>query len=129
MGAAPVLARQDGEADVTQQNGVRRSPPGDVQAVLRDGRAAHGSAMVLRLAARPDGGPAGVTVIASRKVGGAVTRNRAKRRLREAIRRVEVPVGIDVVVVARGAALTAPLPSLVSELDGLLARAAGGAAS
>lgn len=112
----------DGEAEVTQQNGVRRSPPRDVQAVLRDGRAAHGSAMVLRLAAREDTSPAGVTVIASRKVGGAVTRNRAKRRLREALRCVDVPAGVDLVVVARGAALTVPLPSLVSELDALLGR-------
>jgi ribonuclease P protein component len=112
----------DGEAELTQQNGVRRSPPRDVQAVLRDGRAAHGSAMVLRLAARADDSPPGVTVIASRKVGGAVTRNRAKRRLREALRCVEVPAGVDLVVVARGAALTVPLPNLVSELDALLER-------
>lgn len=105
-------------------NGARRTPPRDVQAVLRDGRAAHGSAMVLRLAARQDPAPAAVTVIASRKVGSAVTRNRAKRRLREAVRQVTLPAGADVVVVARGAALTAPLPDLVGELEALVRRVA-----
>lgn len=40
-------------------------------------------------------------MIASKKVGDAVRRNRAKRLLREAARRVPWTAGLDVVLVAR----------------------------
>lgn len=54
-----------------------------------------------------------VAVVSSRAIGGAVQRNRARRRLREAIRetlrsRVEPAHGADLVVVARPAALDVP---------------------
>ncbi|MBI5537930.1 MAG: ribonuclease P protein component [Deltaproteobacteria bacterium] len=50
---------------------------------------------------RPDTGRVGITV--SRKVGTAVVRNRARRLVREALRRMPelVPAGIDMVVVQR----------------------------
>ena len=41
-----------------------------------------------------------VGIVASRRVGGAVTRNRAKRRLREALKRVELRQDTAYVVVA-----------------------------
>ncbi len=41
-----------------------------------------------------------VGVVAGRKVGGAVARNRAKRRLREAAARVRLQDGVDYVVIA-----------------------------
>lgn len=63
-------------------------------------------------------------VIASRKIGGAVTRNRAKRRLREALRAAALPQGIDFVVIARAAALTTPLPQLRDEVEALCGRVA-----
>ena len=50
-------------------------------------------------------GPLRLGVVASRRVGGAVTRNRAKRLLREVFRRrrPHQEVSADVVLVARGA--------------------------
>ncbi len=45
-------------------------------------------------------GPARVGVVAGRRVGRAVVRNRAKRRLREALARAELPAGSSYIVVA-----------------------------
>ena len=59
--------------------------------------------------------PSRVCVIASSKaVGFAVRRNRAKRRLREIFRRQQarVPAGCDLLLIARAAILTSPLPDL-----------------
>jgi ribonuclease P protein component len=59
--------------------------------------------------------PPRVCVIASTKaVGGAVVRNRAKRRLREVFRLQQhhVPAGCDLLLIARLAATTWPLPEL-----------------
>lgn len=57
------------------------------------------------------------TVSAGRKVGGAVDRNRAKRRLRDAVRAVGLPGGLDVVAVARPATLTVAFPELVEQVQ------------
>ncbi|MDP2623730.1 MAG: ribonuclease P protein component [Actinomycetota bacterium] len=58
-------------------------------------------------------GPPRVACVAGRGVGGAVRRNRAKRRLREALRRVPLRDGCDYVVVASGAVTEAPFEVLV----------------
>lgn len=52
-----------------------------------------------RSASRDD--PPRMAVVASRKVGGAVARNRAKRLIREAGRQLKWKRGTDVVVIAR----------------------------
>jgi len=53
-------------------------------------------------------------IIASRRFGGAVDRNRAKRRIREVFRRnrASLPKGIDLVVLPRTALLKASFSSL-----------------
>lgn len=56
---------------------------------------------------------------ASKKIGNAVTRNRAKRRLRAAASQV-LPLlgrpGHDYVLVARGTAVARPFPALLSDI-------------
>lgn len=61
----------------------------------------------------------------SKRVGGAVVRNRVKRRLREAMRRMfsEVPPGWDIMIIARPAAANSTYNALVTELRQLLTRA------
>jgi len=63
-------------------------------------------------------------VVATRRVGGAVERNRAKRILREAWRQVspQVTGDIDAVLVAREAIRDATTQDLVSEMTELLPR-------
>jgi len=66
---------------------------------------------------------------ASRKVGGAVQRNRAKRRLRAAVRAVmpgRVLPGFDYVLVARTAVLTCRYADLEADLCSALAELAKG---
>jgi ribonuclease P protein component len=80
---------------------------------------------VLHLAAGDDPDrPARVGFVVSRAVGSAVTRNRVKRRLREAVRvRVdELPGGALLVVRARPPAAHAAWPELQGDLTQSLAR-------
>ena len=87
----------------------------------------HGRYMVLFLRAAPDASRR-LGVVASRRVGNAVERARAKRRLREAFRRhrdaFTAPGTDDIVLVARRAILHAPWPAVVADLLHL-ARQAG----
>jgi len=61
----------------------------------------------------------------SRRVGGAVVRNRVKRRLREVMRRrlASIAHGHDLVVTARPGAASASVAALDQEIGALLARA------
>ena len=84
------------------------------------GRSLHSRRVVLFLA--PGSGE--VAVVASRRVGGAVQRNRARRILREAWREVAPTAGDenDVVIVAREAIRGAKTQDLVAEMKELLRR-------
>lgn len=68
-------------------------------------------------------------IIASRKLGNAVTRNRAKRRVRALFRSLEPDAvharghsGIDLVIIPRRELLHTPFATLERELMGALAR-------
>ncbi|MBI4340568.1 MAG: ribonuclease P protein component [Chloroflexi bacterium] len=58
-----------------------------------------------------------------RRVGGAVVRNKVKRRLREIVRQLPVKAGWDVVFIARPASAGAPFLQLGEAATDLLTRA------
>lgn len=93
------------------------------------GRRARVTAATVAARPRDDEGAARIAVVAGRRIGGAVQRNRAKRRLRAALRQVGVPRGHDVVVTAAPSALCIPFATLCAELADALGRAAHGRGS
>ena len=117
-------AKSEPRADRGLKRGQRLTAARDFEATFRGGQCWHGRYMVLWLREGP--GAAGrLGVVAGRKVGGAVERNRAKRRLREVYRlnRQRLRPGYDVVLVARRAIGSAPWGELVAELMALAKRA------
>ena len=81
--------------------------------------------VILQAAPRPDDGEAPLRVgyTASRRVGNAVARNRAKRRLRAAAASVlarQGRTGTDYVLVARGETGTRRYAELLADLEGAL---------
>lgn len=80
-------------------------------------RRRHGDLTLVR-ARSGEEGVTRVAVVAGRRVGNAVVRNRAKRRLREALRRVDLPLGEHIAVVAGPTVPTVPFDRLVGWLEG-----------
>jgi ribonuclease P protein component len=92
---------------------------------VRAGFRASKGGVLVEARRREADGAIGVGFTASKKVGGAVERNRAKRRLREAARRLlpehGLP-GVDYVLVARQQTPSAPWPALLDDLGNALIR-------
>ena len=121
------------DTDIATLDRLRRR--GDFLRVARGAKWAT-PGLILQAAPRPrhadpknPGAPAdtapriGFTV--SRKVGGAVERNRARRRLREAARLVmpsKARPAIDYVLIGRHTTLSRPWPLLVQDLETALSR-------
>jgi ribonuclease P protein component len=85
------------------------------------------TSFVLQARPRGDDCPARFGFTVSRKVGTAVERNRARRRLRDVVRRsdaADVAAGHDYVLVARRAALTLPFDRLMAEFKAAARRVA-----
>lgn len=82
---------------------ARLSRSGDFDRVIRRGRSHASRELVLYVFPRSGEGETRLGLSVSRKVGGAVQRNRVKRLLREAFAQEQnaLPNGTDVVVVAR----------------------------
>jgi ribonuclease P protein component len=96
----------------------------DFKDIARNARRWTGSCFVLQAKKRPNpDDPFRFGLTASRKVGNAVVRNRAKRRLREVVRAAalaaraaQTPLkGYDVVIIARTATATADYTLLQSD--------------
>lgn len=62
-------------------------------------------------------------VSATRKLGGSVVRNHAKRVVREVFRQADVPGGLDIVVIPRAALLEAAYQAVEAEFRYALRRA------
>lgn len=95
--------------------------------VVRRGRRVRRGGIVLAYRRR-DGGLPRIGLVVGRRVGGAVVRNRAKRRLRAALRHAELPEATDYVVIAAPAVVTAPFEDLcgwVTEAVAAMVPAAG----
>jgi ribonuclease P protein component len=82
---------------------VRLSRSADFDRVFRHGRSHAGRELVLYVFPRGESDPPRLGLSVSRKVGGAVQRNKVKRLLREAfsLEGQRLPAGTDAVVVAR----------------------------
>ncbi len=96
----------------------------DVQRVWQQGRAFAHPLVILRV--RENGlERSRAAFVAGKKLGNAVTRNRAKRRLREAVRPqfLAMPKGYDFVFIARGNITTAPFTDIGAAIVQLLQRA------
>ena len=102
---------------MTQSRGTRGrlSRSAEFERVYRQGRSVSNRHLVLYSFPNPSAEGARLGLAVSRKVGGAVARNRVKRLLRESFSRVEaeLPAGQDLVVVAR------PPVRELAERDGL----------
>ena len=71
----------------------------------------------------PNAGPVGrLGIAATRKLGGAVQRNRAKRLIREVFRRNKIAPGFDVVVIPKRELLDATLSDLEADYRTLIER-------
>jgi ribonuclease P protein component len=100
---------------------VRRS--GEYQQAFKAGIRVHGRFFTLVMAPNA-ASVVRLGIVASRKLGDAVTRNRAKRLIREVFRRSIPPdsAGVDLVVIPRDVLLEASFTSLQDDFRGAFRR-------
>jgi ribonuclease P protein component len=96
---------------------------GDIALVRAEGRSLRAASFNARIR-RTAGSQTRMTVVASRAVGTAVARNRAKRRVREAFRRAfassDAGPSIDLVITVRPESLDAGFDTLQADALALL---------
>ncbi len=101
---------------------IRKRP--EFERVYSQGLKTPGRFMTLFLL-RNGGSVSRLGIAATRKLGGAVQRNRAKRLAREIFRRHKPPPGLDLVVIPRREFLNVELASLEAEYQSIVSRRAG----
>jgi ribonuclease P protein component len=103
----------------TFPRGARLRRRSEFTGVFEHGVKRHGQLM--SVCVRQTGaGRARVGIAASKKVGGAVERNFAKRRVREVFRHLDLAPGLEVVVIPREAMLRASLAAARQEFEHLV---------
>jgi ribonuclease P protein component len=98
---------------------VRRR--GEFQRVFDSGSRVSSRYFTLLLAPGPSS-PARLGIVASRKLGDAVRRNRAKRLIRELFRHLDQPPAVDVVVIPRRELFDAPFSDLERDFRAVFRR-------
>jgi len=103
---------------------ARLTRDSEFQKMRREGQSFHGRFIVLSVLKNLPSAEVRVGLITSRRVGGAVVRNRVRRRLREIVRtaRPHIVAGTWLTVVARQAAARATLQLLAAEWQQLAQR-------
>jgi ribonuclease P protein component len=96
---------------------ARMCSAGEFAKLRREGESFHGRLMVLSVLKSTSDTGARIGLITSRRVGGAVLRNRVRRRLREIVRaaRPQLQRGILLVLIARQGAARATFAALREE--------------
>jgi ribonuclease P protein component len=105
----------------------RLTSPADFHRTYSEGKRASVRGVVAHVRVTDAVGPARIGVTTARGLGNSVERNRAKRRVREALRRVrdEVRPGSDVVVVAARATIQMDFQDMVDSVRRALSQGGG----
>ena len=120
MTPSAIIPRTTGQG-LTASERIRRRP--EFERVYSEGARVPGRFMTVFVL--PNDGPAArLGVAATRKIGRAADRNRAKRLAREVFRRQKVVARLDIVIVPRREMLDAPFASLESDYQAALERCA-----
>ena len=105
----------------------RLRPKGEFEQVRQNGRSWSHPLLVIIAQVRtaPTIDQPRVATTAGKRLGGAVVRNRLRRKMREAVRQVYVhlPAQIDLIVMARAPMLDADVPGIAAALSEVLHRA------
>jgi ribonuclease P protein component len=105
----------------------RLRPRGEFERIRQNGRSWPHRFFILIVLPQPDRStvPPRIGIAAGKKLGGAVTRNRYKRLLRAAVRQVyvNIPNGVDVILIARAPIADASVAQLATALVETLQRA------